>query len=93
MWLSTTIGFKIDLGRVLASILLSWGCFWELLGAWGRPWGLPCATLEGTGGGFGMPGGLLRESLEYLQERLGTSLGHLAAAGVDLGRYFKNHNF
>ena len=31
--------------------------------------------------------GLHRRSLEALQERLGTSLGHLEAPGVDLGGF------
>ena len=67
----TKFRLKIDLGSVSASILPSWGCFWELLGAFGRPLGLPWATLGRSrgalGGSWGFPG-LPRDSL-------GTHLG------------------
>ena len=46
-------GLKIDLGSVSTSILLSWGCFWELLGDFGRPLGLPWATLGRSRGALG----------------------------------------
>ncbi len=66
MWFSTDIGFEIDLGCVFASIFRSWGCFWELLGAFGRPWELPWPPWGASRGGseaFGAP----RRSPETLQ--------------------------
>ena len=71
MWICTEVGLNIDLGSISGSILPSWGCFWELLGAFGRPLGLPWATLGRSrgalGGSWGFPG-LPRDSL-------GTHLG------------------
>ena len=48
-----------------------------------RHFGLPGVSL----GALLSPRGLHRGSLEALQERLGTSQGHLEAPGVDLGGF------
>ena len=48
-----------------------------------RHFGLPGVSL----GALFSPRGLHRGSLEALQERLGTSQGHLEAPGVDLGGF------
>ena len=52
----------------------------ELLG---RHFGLPGVSLAA----LLSPRGLHRGSLEALQERLGTSQGHLEAPGIDLGGF------
>ena len=60
MWFFTEVGLRTDFGSVRASILPSWGCFWELLGDLGAPLGLPGATLGSSrgalGGSWGSPG-------------------------------------
>ena len=65
---------------VLEVLLGALGCLGATLGA-------PLGDLGGHRGRLWDAWGLLRESLESLQERLGTSLGHLEAPGVDLGGF------
>ena len=71
MCFSSEVGFQFDLGTIFCFILTSWWCFWMLLGASGRPWGLPWATLGGSrgalGGSWGSPGAP--------RDPLGTHLG------------------
>ena len=53
MWFCTKFGLKIDLGSISGSIFPSGGCFWEILGDFGRPLGLPWATLGRSRGALG----------------------------------------
>ena len=57
MCFSSEVGFQFDLGTIFCFILASGWCFWVHLGASGRPWGLPWATLGSPGGGSGTLGG------------------------------------
>ena len=66
---------------------ISWGCFWELLGDFGRPWLLPWATLGRSrgalGGSWASPGAPRGPS----GDPPGTLLGSREPRGME------NHNF
>ena len=87
MWFFIEVGLKIDLGSISGSIFPSGGCFWELLGDFGRPLGLPWATLgrsrDALGGSWASPGAPRGPS----GDPPGTLLGSREPRGLE------NHHF